>query len=61
MNPEKGDQDLWDVLASGLIGAPDKAELSRWLRQRKVQRQTVALWLSVETMDLIRGYTSSTL
>ena len=32
INPDTADQDLRDVLAHGLIGAPDKAEISELLR-----------------------------
>ena len=35
LNPETADQDLRDVLAHGLIGAADKAELSKLLRSGK--------------------------
>ena len=45
VNPDTADQDLRDVLAHGLIGAPDKAELSELLRTGKSNRE-VALWLS---------------
>ena len=57
VNPDTADQDLRDVLAHGLIGAPDKAELSELLRTGKSNRE-VALWLSraypdiIETMEL---------
>ena len=42
---DTADQDLRDVLAHGLIGAPNKAELSELLRTGKSNRE-VALWLS---------------
>ena len=45
VNPDTADQDLRDVLAHGLIGAADKAELSELLRTGKSNRE-VALWLS---------------
>ena len=45
VNPDTADQDLRDVLAHGLIGAPNKAELSELLRTGKSNRE-VALWLS---------------
>ena len=32
ISPDTADQDLRDVLAHGLIGAPDKAEISELLR-----------------------------
>ena len=63
VNPDTADQDLRDVLAHGLIGAPDKAELSELLRTGKSNRE-VALWLSraypdiIETMELETGDTS---
>ena len=56
-------QDLRDVLAHGLIGEADKAELSELLRNGK-SNQKVALWLSraypniVETMELETGETA---
>ena len=57
------DQDLRDVLAHGLIGEADKAELSQLLHSGKSNRE-VALWLSraypniVETMKLETGDTA---
>ena len=63
VNPDTADQDLRDVLAHGLIGAPDKAELSELLRTGKSNRE-VALWLSraypdiIETMELETGDTA---
>ena len=63
VNPDTADQDLRDVLAHGLIGAPDKAELSELLRTGKSNRE-VALWLSraypdiLETMELETGDTA---
>ena len=63
VNPDTADQDLQDVLAHGLIGAPDKAELSELLRTGKSNRE-VALWLSraypdiIETMELETGDTA---
>ena len=63
VNPDTADQDLRDVLAHGLIGAPNKAELSELLRTGKSNRE-VALWLSraypdiIETMELETGDTS---
>ena len=62
-NPDAVDQDLRDVLAHGLIGEADKAELSELLRNGK-SNQEVALWLSraypniVETMELETGETA---
>ena len=62
-NPDAVDQDLRDVLAHGLIGEADKAELSQLLHNGKSNRE-VALWLSraypniVETMDLETGDTA---
>ena len=59
-NPDAVDQDLRDVLAHGLIGEADKAELSQLLHNGKSNRE-VALWLSraypniVETMELETG------
>ena len=63
VNPDTADQDLRDVLVHGLIGAPDKAELSELLRTGKSSRE-VALWLSraypdiIETMELETGDTA---
>ena len=63
VNPDTADQDLRDVLTHGLIGAPDKAELSELLRIGKSNRE-VALWLSraypdiIETMELETGDTA---
>ncbi len=62
-NPDAVDQDLRDVLAHGLIGEADKAELSELLHNGKSNRE-VALWLSraypniVETMELETGDTA---
>ena len=62
-NLDTVDQDLRDVLAHGLIGEADKAELSELLRNGK-NNQEVALWLSraypniVETMELETGETA---
>jgi hypothetical protein len=63
VNPDAVDQDLRDVLAHGLIGEADKAELSQLLHTGKSNRE-VALWLSraypniVETMKLETGDTA---
>ena len=62
-NPDAVDQDLRDMLAHGLIGEADKAELSQLLHNGKSNRE-VALWLSraypniVETMELETGDTA---
>ena len=62
-NLDTVDQDLRDVLAHGLIGEADKAELSQLLHSGKSNRE-VALWLSraypniVETMELETGETA---
>ena len=62
-NPDAVDQNLRDVLAHGLIGEADKAELSQLLHNGKSNRE-VALWLSraypniVETMELETGDTA---
>ena len=62
-NPYAVDQDLRDMLAHGLIGEADKAELSQLLHNGKSNRE-VALWLSraypniVETMELETGDTA---
>ena len=62
-NLEAVDQDLRDVLAHGLIGETDKAELSELLQNGKSNRE-IALWLSraypsiVETMELETGDTA---
>ena len=62
-NPDAVDQDLRDVLAHGLIGEADKAELSQLLHNGKSNRE-MALWLSraypniVETMELETGDTA---
>ena len=63
INPDTADQDLRDVLAHGLIGAPDKAEQSELLRSGKPNTE-IAQWLSraypdiIETMDLETGDTA---
>ena len=63
VNPDTADQDLRDVLVHGLIGAPDKAELSELLRTGKPNRE-IAQWLGraypgiVETMELDTGDTA---
>ena len=63
VNLDTVDQDLRDVLAHGLIGEADKAELSELLRNGKSNRES-ALWLSrtypniVETMELETGETA---
>ena len=63
INPDTADQDLRDVLAHGLIGAPDKAELSELLRSGKSNAE-IAQWLSraypdiIETMELETGDTA---
>ena len=60
VNPDTADQDLRDVLVHGLIGAPDKAELSRLLRTGKPNSE-IAQWLGrafpgiVETMEIGRA------
>ena len=62
-NPDAVDQDLRDMLAHGLIGEADKAELSQLLHNGKSNRE-VTLWLSraypniVETMELETGDTA---
>ena len=63
VNPDTADQDLRDVLVHGLIGAPDKAELSRLLRTGKPNSE-IAQWLGrafpgiIETMELETGDTA---
>ena len=63
INPDTADQDLWDVLAHGLIGAPDKAEISELLRSGESNAE-IAQWLSraypdiIETMELETGDTA---
>ena len=63
INPDTADQDLRDVLAHGLIGAPDKAEISELLRSGESNAE-IAQWLSraypdiIETMELETGYTA---
>ena len=63
VNPDTADQDLRDVLAHGLIGAPGKAELSELMRTGKPNRE-IAQWLGrafpgiVETMELETGDTA---
>ena len=63
INPDTADQDLRDVLAHGLIGAPDKAEISELLRSGKSNAE-IAQWLSraypdiIETMELETGDTA---
>ena len=62
-NLDTVDQDLRDVLAHGLVGETDKAELSELLRSGKSNRE-IGLWLScaypdiVETMELETGETA---
>ncbi|MGN9097597.1 LPD11 domain-containing protein [Flintibacter porci] len=63
VNPDSADQDLRNVLAHGLIGAPDKAELSELLRTGKSNAE-IAQWLSraypdiIETMEIQTGDTA---
>lgn len=63
INPDTADQDLRDVLAHGLIGAPDKAEISELLRSGESNAE-IAQWLSraypdiIETMELETGDTA---
>ena len=63
VDPDKADQDLWDVLSHGLIIEQEKAELSELFRTGKTNSE-VALWLSraypniVETMELETGDTA---
>ena len=63
INPDTADQDLRDVLAHGLIGAPDKAEISELLRSGESNAE-IAQWLSraypdiIETMVLETGDTA---
>ncbi len=63
VNPDTADQDLRDVLVHGLIGAPDKAELSELLHTGKPNRE-IAQWLGrafpgiIETMELDTGDTA---
>ena len=63
VNPDTADQDLRDVLVHGLIGAPDKAELSELLHTGKPNSE-IAQWLGrafpgiVETMELETGDTA---
>ena len=63
VNPDTADQDLREVLAHGLIGAPDKAELAELLRTGKPNGE-IAQWLGrafpgiVETMELETGDTA---
>ena len=63
VNPDTADQDLRDVLVHGLIGAPDKAELSELVRTGKPNRE-IAQWLGrafpgiIETMELDTGDTA---
>ena len=45
INPDTADQDLRDVLAHGLIGVPDKAELSALLHSGQSNSE-IAQWLS---------------
>ena len=63
VNPDTADQDLRDVLTHGLIGAPDKAELSELLHTGKPNSE-IAQWLGrafpgiIETMELDTGDTA---
>ena len=64
VNPDTADQDLRDVLVHGLIGAPDKAELSELFAHRQAQRaRSPNGWGQafpgiVETMELETGDTA---
>ena len=44
VNPDTADQDLRDVLVHGLIGAPDKAELSELLHTGKPNARSPSGW-----------------
>ena len=63
VNPDTADQDLRDMLVHGLIGAPDKAELSELLHTGKPNSE-IAQWLGrafpgiIETMELDTGDTA---
>ena len=59
-NPEKADQDLREVLTSGLFTWQDKEYISRWLRDgegnTKIAKRLSELYSGrVETMDLVTG------
>ena len=58
--PEKADQDLREVLTSGLFAWQDKEYISRWLRDgegnTKIAKRLSELYSGrVETMDLVTG------
>ena len=59
-DPEKADQDLREVLTSGLFAWQDKEYISRWLRDgegnTKIAKRLSELYSGrVETMDLVTG------
>lgn len=59
-DPEKADQDLREVLTSGLFTWQDKEYISRWLRDgegnTKIAKRLSELYSGrVETMDLVTG------
>ena len=59
-DPEKADQDLREVLTSGLLAWQDKEYISRWLRDgegnTKIAKRLSELYSGrVETMDLVTG------
>ena len=59
-DPEKADQDLREVLTSGLFTWQDKEYISRWLRDgegnTKISKRLSELYSGrVETMDLVTG------
>ena len=60
VDPEKADQDLREVLTSGLFTWQDKEYISRWLRDgegnTKIAKRLSELYSGrVETMDLVTG------
>ena len=60
VDPEKADQDLREVLTSGLFTRQDKEYISRWLRDgegnTKIAQRLSELYSGrVETMDLVTG------
>ena len=55
VNLDTVDQDLRDVLAHGLIGEADKAELSELLRNGKSNRE-IALWLSRTYPNIVKRW-----
>ena len=60
IDPDKADQDLWDVLAHGLMDEADKKQISTLLQSGRSNSE-IAYWLSraysgeIETLNLETG------